>query len=428
MYYFLVLVIIPVAEIDFCFVLFLRFGMCGSLKGCKIVLGVTGGIAAYKSVYLLRLLVKDGAEVQVIGTENSKNFIGASTWESLSGRAPIYDSFEDREPEKISHIFYAQDVDAVIVAPATANIIGKMANGIADDMLSTVLMAATVPIFITPCMNTEMYNNPAYRRNEESLSQRDNIHFIDPGSGELACRTSGKGRMAEPEEILSFVKKRLFPEEGSGVKWLITGGATREYIDPVRFITNGSSGRTGLAIADAAYSSGGDVTFVGINVDKPEKTKYRFVKTVTAEESARTVLELIPDIDIFVMSAAVADYSPEKSSRKLKKSEGDLTLVLHRTKDILKSTVNSMKEGALRVGFAAETEDLVENARKKLEDKKLDMIVANLVDENNDPFGAVKNTVTVITGNETKTFEDADKCLIGKEIVKGALELWKSRK
>jgi len=398
-----------------------------ALTGLKFVLGVTGGIAAYKSVYLLRLLVKNGAEVQVIGTENSKHFIGTATWESLSGKSPIYDTFETKDPSKIGHIVHAQDIDAVIVAPATANIIGKMANGIADDMLSTVLMAATVPIFIAPGMNTEMYNNLSYRRNEEYLLQRDAIYFIEPGSGELACRTSGKGRMAEPEEIFSFVRDILCPAQNRGVKWLITGGATREYIDPVRFITNGSSGRTGLAIADAAYKSGGDVTFIGVNVEKPENIRYNYIHTVTAQETFEKVSDLISEADIFIMSAAIADYSPEKSSSKIKKGDGDINILLHRTKDILKSTIVLMKKESVRIGFAAETENINENAQKKLIEKELDLIVANEISELHNPFGSKTNSVTFMTPNKAENMDECDKYLIGREIVKRSLEIWKAK-
>jgi phosphopantothenoylcysteine decarboxylase / phosphopantothenate---cysteine ligase len=397
------------------------------LEGYKIVLGVTGGIAAYKAVYLLRLLVKKGAHVQVVGTENSKHFIGHSTWESLSGRSPIYDTFTAKDPTKIEHIFLAQEVDAIIVAPATANIIGKMANGIADDMLSTILMAATAPVFIAPGMNSEMYNNPAYRRNEKLLASREKVYFIDPSSGELACGTSGKGRMSEPQEIADFVVSHFSCNEKNGIRWLVSGGGTKEYIDPVRYITNGSSGKTGLAIVHEAERSGGNVTFVGINVPQPENFRQRFIPTVTAKESAEVILKEVPDADIFVMSAAVADYSPLKSMKKIKKGDGDISIKLHRTTDILKSTVNLMKKGAVRVGFAAETENLIENARKKIEDKSLDMIVANIVDKTNDPFGARTNSVTIITSKETKELPSCDKSVIARNIVEMAIDLWRNK-
>jgi phosphopantothenoylcysteine decarboxylase / phosphopantothenate---cysteine ligase len=363
------------------------------LKGKKIVLGVTGGIAAYKSVYLLRLLVQRGASVQVVGTMNSLNFIGRATWESLSGRMPLFDTFENSDSSKISHIILAQEVDAIIIAPATGNILGKAANGIADDLLSTILMAATVPVVFAPGMNTAMYENPATVNNIVTLGKRNNVFFVEPGRGPLACGTSGKGRMAEPENIISKLEDILSPCGHSGIKWLVTGGATREFIDPVRFITNGSSGRTGVAIAEAALKSGGDVTFIGVNVEIPVSRGIKKIATVTSAETHKEVIDLVKEADIFVMSAAVADYKPEKSISKIKKNEGGLVIELSRTEDILVSTADMMKPGSVRIGFAAETENLEENAVLKLRKKKLDMVVANLVSEKFDPFRFSRRTV-----------------------------------
>lgn len=393
------------------------------LSGKNIVLGVTGAIAAYKSVYLLRLLVKAGASVQIIGTQNSLNFIGRATWESLSGKVPLFDTFETKDPSHIGHIMLAQDVDAVVVAPATANIIAKTAHGIADDLLSTVLCAATVPVLFAPGMNTAMYENPANSRNIETLSGRNGFHFIEPGTGELACGTSGKGRMAEPEEILKKLTDILIPVP-SGIRWLVTGGATREYLDPVRFITNGASGKTGLRIAKEAFKRGGDVTFVGINVEKPEHCAFRFIKTVTAAETAEKVKELVKDADILIMSAAVADFSPEKSGSKIKKGNGPLTLQLNRTEDILKSTMPLMKKSSVRIGFAAETDDLVENSTKKLREKDLDMIVANLVSKEHDPFGSDMNTVMIIERSGTSELENMDKKELAEIIADKAVKIY----
>ena len=223
------------------------------IKQKKIVLGVTGGIAAYKSVYLLRLLKKLGAEVQIVGTRNSLEFVGKSTWEALSGKMPLFDSFECDDSSKITHITKAQDVDAIVVAPATMNIIGKAAGGICDDLLSTILAAATVPIIFCPGMNSAMFDNPANLRNIEFLKSRKNVYFTDVGEGSLACNDFGKGRMAEPDSIVSFLKYVLTPKYEKKVKWLITAGNTKEYIDPVRFLSNSSSGKMGLAIAKKAY-------------------------------------------------------------------------------------------------------------------------------------------------------------------------------
>lgn len=394
------------------------------LKGKKIVLGVTGGIAAYKSVYLLRMLVKAGASVQVIGTANSLNFVGKSTWESLSGRVPLFDTFETIDSSKIGHIMLAQEVDVIVIAPATGNIIAKAACGIADDLLSTVLMAATVPVLFAPGMNSAMYENPANLKNIEILQLRKNIFFADCKSGELACKTVGKGRMAEPKEIFSKLEEILYPVKMKGIKWLVTGGATREYLDPVRFITNASSGKTGLAIADAAFKSGGEVTFIGVNSEPEFNPGYSFVKTVTAAETAEAVKKNITNADIFVMSAAIADYSPNKSISKIKKSQGPLKIELLRTEDILLSTVELMKKGSVRIGFAAETENLEDNSLKKLNSKKLDLIVGNLISNEFNPFGSEKNSVKIFSKLEIATYDSIIKSELGRVIVDSAIKLF----
>ena len=390
----------------------------------NLVLVVSGGIAAYKSVYLLRELVKLGASVQVVGTLNSLNFIGKSTWEALSGKTPLFDSFETFDSSKITHITLAQDVDAVIVAPATANIIAKAACGIADDLASTILAAATAPVLFAPAMNTAMFENPSTVENIEKLRKRKNIYFAEPSSGSLACGTSGKGRMAEPQEIIFRLEEIFYPVKHGGVKWLVTGGATREYLDPVRFVTNGSSGKTGFAISEAALKSGGDVTFVGVNAEPQFNPGYSLIKTVTAAETAGTVEKNVKDADIFVMSAAIADYSPEKSAQKIKKGADSVTAEFFRTTDILAESVNWTKPDAVRIGFAAETENLEENARKKLDKKNLDFVVANQVSDKFDPFGSDKNTVKIIFAGRTEEFENVEKSQLADIIVKYALELY----
>ena len=397
-------------------------------KNKNLLLVVSGGIAAYKSVYLLRELTKLGASVQVVGTENSLNFIGRSTWEALSGKTPLFDSFEVRDSSKITHITLAQDVDAVIVAPATANLIAKASCGIADDLASTVLAAATVPVLFAPAMNTAMYENPANLENIERLKKRENVHFADPGSGFLACGTSGKGRMAEPEEIIFKLEEIFYPVRRGGVKWLVTGGATREYLDPVRFVTNGSSGKTGFAVSEAALKSGGDVTFIGVNAEPKFNPGYLVVKTVTAAETAETVEKYAGNADIFVMSAAIADYSPKKNAQKIKKGEYSVTAEFFRTKDILAESVNWMKPGAVRIGFAAETENLEENARKKLVKKNLDFVVANQVTAEFDPFGADTNTVKIVFADRIEEFKNVEKSQLADIIVENALNLYEVKR
>ncbi|MGI6393419.1 MAG: bifunctional phosphopantothenoylcysteine decarboxylase/phosphopantothenate--cysteine ligase CoaBC [bacterium] len=398
-----------------------------SLKGKKIVLGVTGGIAAYKSVYLLRLLVEKGADVQVVGTANSLNFIGESTWCALSGKPFLFNMFEAFDSSQISHIALAQKSDAIVIAPATANIIGKAANGIADDLLSTIVIAADIPLIFVPGMNNVMYCNKATERNIATLKERENLFFIEPETGNLACGTSGKGRMAEPQTIVEELEKILFPPLSSGIKWLVTGGATREFLDPVRYITNGSSGLTGAAIADAAFKSGGEVTFVSVNSKESLDSSIKRKEVVTALDTATAVKSMVGEVDIFVMSAAVADYTPQKSATKIKKQSGDITLNLSRTEDILLATADVMKPASVRVGFAAETENLNENALAKLKNKKLDLVVANLVSDKFNPFGSVSNSVTFVTESETKLVENIDKYELGEIIVKKALQIFEEK-
>ena len=402
--------------------------MVSGISNKNLLLIVSGGIAAYKSVYLLRELTKLGASVQVVGTENSLNFIGKSTWEALSGKMPLFDSFEVKDSAKITHITLAQDVDAVIVAPATANLIAKAACGIADDLASTILSAATVPVLFAPAMNTAMYENPANLENIERLKKRGNIHFADPESGLLACGTSGKGRMAEPEEIIFKLEEIFYPVKKSGVKWLVTGGATREYLDPVRFVTNGSSGKTGFAVSEAALKSGGEVTFIGVNAEPKFNLGYSVIKTVTAAETAEVVEKNVKDADIFVMSAAIADYSPKKSEQKIKKGENSVTAEFFRTKDILAESVDWTKPEAVRIGFAAETENLEENARKKLEKKNLDFIVANQVTTEFNPFGADTNTVKIVFADRIEEFKNIEKSQLADIIVKNALNLYEVKR
>ncbi len=397
--------------------------MASGIFNKNLLLIVSGGIAAYKSVYLLRELTKLGASIQVVGTANSLNFIGKSTWEALSGKTPLFDSFETFDSSKITHITLAQDVDAVIVAPATANIIAKAACGIADDLASTILSAATAPVLFAPAMNTAMFENPANLENIERLKKRANVYFADPESGCLACGTSGKGRMAEPEEIIFKLEEIFYPVKHSGVKWLVTGGATREYLDPVRFVTNGSSGKTGFAVSEAALKSGGDVTFVAVNAEPKFNPGYSVIKTVTAAETAEVVEKNVKDADIFVMSAAIADYSPEKSAQKIKKGENFVTAEFFMTKDILAESVNWTKPGAVRIGFAAETENLEENARKKLVKKNLDFVVANQVSSEFNPFGADTNTVKIVFADRVEEFKNIEKSQLADIIVKNALNL-----
>jgi phosphopantothenoylcysteine decarboxylase/phosphopantothenate--cysteine ligase len=355
--------------------------------------------------------------VQVIGTENSLRFVGRETWEALSGRPPLFGLWEPNDPAKIAHIMLAQEVDLVVVAPATANIIAKAAGGIADDLVSTVLLAATVPVLFAPCMNTAMYRNPATQRNIALLSEHPAIHFVDCGTGELACGTEGKGRMAEPEGIFSTIAYLLTPKRTERLRWVVAAGATREYIDPIRYITNGSTGTTGRAIADAAWRQGAEVTLVAGNMSLPMTAGYPVRPVVSAAEMHAAVAGLVPHCDILVMSAAVADYAPAKSASKLKKGERTKNLALESTPDILSATIPLMGDRTFRVGFAAETEDLVENARGKMERKQLDMVIANLVSDAHDPFGSPDNKVVVVTRETVEELPFMTKEALGEVIV-----------
>jgi len=374
---------------------------------------------------LLRLFKKAGASVQVVGTLNSLNFIGISTWRALSGKEPLFETFQSFDTSKISHITLAQDIDAIVIAPATANIIAKCGNGICDDLLSTILNARKAPVVFAPGMNTAMYENPATQRNIDFLKCLDDVYFVDPEEGELACNTTGKGRMAEPDEIFR-VSERLFElEDNLGLKWLVSGGATREYIDPIRFITNGSSGKTGHYIACEAAQKGGDVTFIGANVNIPVENRYTKVDVTTARDMYEAVMARIDGCDVLVMSAAVADFAPVKKDQKIKKGDGSLEIRLDRTKDILKSTIDVSDSKMVRIGFAAETRDLEKNAVRKMKEKKLDMIVANLVSKKNDPFGSDTNSVELITPEKVEIFEDMDKKALSRLIVERAMSIYK---
>jgi len=371
----------------------------------------------------LRLLKKAGAEVQIIGTENSLNFVGKATWESLSGKMPLFSSWETPDSSKITHIMLAQKVDCIVIAPATANIIAKAANGIADDLLSTVLCAASVPVIFAPAMNSEMFLNPATERNIKFLQEKKGVHFVATTSGELACSDEGNGRMAEPDEIFAHIKQVVMPKKETRFSWLVTGGASREFVDPVRYLTNGSTGKMGMAIASAASLMGQDVTFIGGNTQEPKNVFYKFEQTVSAEEMYCAVESHIKTADILIMSAAVADYTLPKHLNKLKKGDGELSLNLSRTKDILFLTKTMMSKDKVRVGFAAETENLIENARKKLEKKELDMVVANLVEPDFNPFGSSKNRVVFVFKDSVEELPEMDKSEIGTLIAEKAYQL-----
>ena len=364
------------------------------LKNKNIVLGVTGGIAAYKSVELLRLLKGEDADVRVIMTANACWFVGPLTFKALAGHPVCTGLFENNDDASIRHIEWAREADAVVIAPATANIIGKLAHGIADDALSTFLLAVTSPIIVCPSMNTHMYQSRPVQRNLERL-KGDGYHIVKPAAGDLACGTTGPGRLPEPADILDRLKAFLAPKDLGGKRVLVTAGPTHEPIDPVRFISNPSSGKMGFAVARAAEQRGATVTLVTGPSTLSDPINVNLIRVESAREMARAVEDHSREAHVIVKAAAVSDYSPLKqSSRKIKKVKNEMTLSLKRNPDILKA-LGSKKKDQILVGFAAETEDLETNAAKKLTEKKLDMIVANLVGKKDSGFSADTNTVTL---------------------------------
>lgn len=366
------------------------------LKGKSVVVGVCGGIAAYKAVDMVSRLKKQGAEVDVIMTEHAVKFVTPLTFRSLSHRPVITDMFEVPEQWDIKHISLAQKADLFVIAPATANIIGKLAAGIADDMLSTTVMATKAPVLIVPAMNYNMYANPILQENIEKLKSMG-YRFMEPDTGMMAEGTSGKGRLPEPAAIVETIVGILKTgRDYEGLKVLVTAGPTREPIDPVRYITNHSSGKMGYAVAEAAVERGAEVLLVSgpVWVEKPAGVN--LVAVTTAKEMYAAVMENYKAYDIVIMAAAVADYRPaEVSGIKIKKKDDEMTLILEKNNDIAKE-VGKVKGSRILVGFCAETNDLLENAKKKIKIKNLDMIVANDVTMEGAGFGTDTNIITVV--------------------------------
>lgn len=379
--------------------------MTQMLKHKNLVLGVCGGIAAYKSVELLRLLVKAGASVQVLMTGNAGHFVGPLTFEVLSGKKVCTSLWDPHESAGIHHIQWAENADAVIVAPATANMVGKLANGIADDPMSTFMLAVTSPVLLCPSMNTNMYAGEVVQSNLHRLTGYG-YTVLTPEAGELACGTTGPGRLPEPEYIVDRLLHLMTPNDLDQKRILVTAGPTREAIDPVRFISNPSSGKMGYAIARAAEMRGAQVTLVSGPTSLAVPNNVAFISVTTAAQMCDAVLEHAAKNDIVIKSAAVADYTPSRAAaHKIKKSEGQETLLLDRTRDILKSLTRTGKHQIL-VGFAAETRNLDAFARKKLESKQLDMIVGNLVGSSQTGFQADTNQANLYFKDGSKTCLD----------------------
>jgi len=367
----------------------------------RVALGVSGGIAVYKAVEVLRGLQRAGCSVRVAMTQRACEFVRPLTFRALSGSHVVVDDYAPDNPDPIAHITFSQTVDLLLVAPATANIIAKFAHGIADDFLTSTYLACTSPILVAPAMNTTMWEHPATQRNVEQL-RTDGIHFVEPDAGEMACGTIGPGRLSEPERIVSAALKILRNSKRTdlaGERLLVTVGATREEIDPVRFISNRSSGKMGFALAEAARRRGAMVTAIAgaTTVDSPPQIDT--IRVNSADEMAEAVRREVANATIFIAAAAVADYRPaERANQKIKKNAQSLTLNLERTEDILSDVAANRQEGLLVVGFAAESENVLENAKNKLRSKQLDAIVANDITERNVGFDFETNAVTILTG------------------------------
>ena len=371
-----------------------------------VLLGVTGGIAAYKMANVASSLVKMGFNVHVIMTENATNFITPTTFETLTSNKCITDTFDRNFQFEVEHISLAKKADVVLIAPATANVIGKMANGIADDMLTTTLLACKCPKIVAPAMNTNMYENPIVRDNIAKLMMYG-FKIIPADSGRLACGDTGKGKLPDDSVLIEYIMRELCPKKDlMGKNILVTAGPTREALDPVRYITNHSTGKMGYAIARAAAFRGANVTLVSgpVNIDKP-----LFVNTVnvtSAKDMFNAVKDNYESQHIIIKAAAVADYTPSTvADNKIKKSDSDMSISLDRTDDILKFLGENKKDNQFICGFSMETENLIENSRGKLERKNADMIVANSLRTEGAGFGTDTNVVTLITKDSVKECE-----------------------
>ncbi len=373
------------------------------LQGKTVVLGVSGGIAAYKVANLASMLVKQHADVYVIMTENATKFINPITFETLTEHRCLVDTFDRNSGFHVAHVNLAELADVMMIAPASADVIGKLANGIADDMLTTTAMACKAPILIVPAMNTNMYENPILQDNLKKLESYGR-EIIDPATGMLACRDYGKGKMPEPDVLYAHILRVIGRDKDlAGKKVLVTAGPTQEAIDPVRYITNHSTGKMGYAIAWEAVMRGADVTLVTGPCDIEAPMFTHIVPVVSAQDMYEAVEANSGSADIVIMAAAVADYRPsEVSEEKVKKTDGEMSLSLVRTTDILETLGERKRAGQFLCGFSMETENILENSREKLKKKNLDMIVANDLKTEGAGFGTDTNVVTIITPDGEK--------------------------
>lgn len=373
------------------------------LKGKTILLGVTGGIAAYKAATLTSALVKQHAAVEVVMTQNATQFIAPLTFEQLTGRKTLVDTFDRNFVHQVEHIALADRTDLVIIAPATANVCAKLSHGLADDMLTTTVLACRCPKLIAPAMNTNMYENPVTQDNLNIL-RHYGWEVIEPASGRLACGAVGKGKLPEPEEILQYILKYLaFPHDLAGKKVLVTAGPTQEAIDPVRYLTNHSSGKMGYALARMAMLRGAEVTLISGPTAIAPPPFVKVVSITSAQDMFEAVAAHWENADFIFKAAAVADYTPaEYADEKVKKQDGEMSIPLKRTQDILAWLGQRKKKGQIICGFSMETQDMVKNSREKLQKKNVDMICANNLKVAGAGFGVDTNIITIITRNDTR--------------------------
>lgn len=393
------------------------------LKGKCVVLGVTGSIAAYKIANLASMLVKLHADVHVIMTQNATNFINPITFETLTSHKCLVDTFDRNFNYNVEHVALAKKADVVMIAPASANVIGKLACGIADDMLTTTVLACKCKKIIAPAMNTNMFENPIVQDNLERL-KRFGMEVIEPAVGYLACGDTGAGKMPEEKVLLDYILREIrYEKDMVGVKVLVTAGATREAMDPVRFITNHSSGKMGCAIARCAMERGAEVTLVAASVSVELPSFMKIIRVVSAQDMYEAVREHYAEQDIVIKVAAVADYTPMTTAEeKIKKQDGGFNLELKKTTDILKFLGENRKEGQFLCGFSMETENMIENSQAKLVKKNVDMIVANNLKTEGAGFGTDTNCVTLITKDKVTELAKMSKDEVASELLKAIQE------
>lgn len=398
------------------------------LKGKTVVLGVTGSIAAYKMANVASALVKEGADVHVVMTKNATNFINPITFETLTNNKCLVDTFDRNFQFHVAHVSLSQKADVMLIAPASANIIGKLANGIADDMLSTMALAASCKIIVSPAMNTHMYKNQIVQDNLKKLKHYG-FEIIEPAVGRLACASVGEGKLPAEDVLLDYIRQEIqFEKDMQGLNVLVTAGPTVEKIDPVRYITNHSSGKMGYSVAEVAAKRGANVTLISgpVHIDAPMFVDV--VKVESANDMYNAVMDHLKNCDILIKAAAVADYTVENiSDEKIKKQDNDLSLTLSRTNDILKAAGENKEKNQVICGFSMETSNLIENSEKKLNSKNCDMIIANNLNDNGAGFGVDTNKVSIITKDNIQSLDILSKKEVAFEILNRALELYKSR-